>query len=69
MLKAVNELQAMDTFRHLNGKLFTVVKVDWVAGDQYIVVCMDNKNKMVQYLADVHTAFEVVMTYSAKVGA
>jgi hypothetical protein len=69
MLKATYELQAMDTFRHLNGKLFTVVKVDWVAGDQYVVVCMDNKNKIVQYLADVHTAFEVVMTYGTKVGA
>jgi hypothetical protein len=69
MLKSVDELQAMDIFRHLNGKLFSVVKVDWVAGDQYVVVCMDNKNKMVQYLVDVHTAFDVVMTYGKKVGA
>jgi len=68
MLKGLDELQAMDTFRHLNGKLYSVVKVDWVAGDQYVVICLDSKNKLNQFLTDVHTAFDVVITYS-KVGA
>jgi hypothetical protein len=68
MLKGIDELQAMDIFRHLNGKLYSVVKVDWVAGDQYVVICLDNKNKLNQFLTDVHTAFDVVLTYS-KVGA
>jgi hypothetical protein len=68
MTKATYDLQPMDTFRHLNGKLFTVVKVDWVAGDNYVVICLDAKDQLNQFLCDVHTSFDIVMTYS-KAGA
>lgn len=64
MLTPTYELKRLDIFRHLNGELFTVDAVDWVNGDNYVVTCINNNDDLVSFYVDVHTAFNVVFTYS-----
>ena len=68
MQKSTTELKKFDVFRHLNGKLLQVTSVEHAAHDNYKVHCIDNNNKTKFFIVDVHTQFDVVMTYS-KVGA
>jgi hypothetical protein len=68
MRKATYELQRLDIFKHLNGRLYQVDDITWVGGDSYKITCIDDNDSMVDFRADVHTSFEIVMTYS-KAGA
>lgn len=63
MTKATYELQPTDVFRHPNGKYYQVTSVEHAAGDNYKVYAIDTKNKKVCFIVDVHTTFEIVMTY------
>lgn len=68
MKKATYELSPLDIFQHLNGKNYQVLSVDSIGGDSYKISCLDADDKLVSFNADVHTSFQMVMTYS-KVGA
>jgi hypothetical protein len=68
MRKDIDELQAFDIFQHLNSKFYQVVSVKWIGGDNYSIACLDADGKEISFAADVHTSFEMVMTYS-KAGA
>lgn len=63
MTKATYELQPTDVFRHPNGKYFQVTSVEHAAGDNYKVYAIDTNNKKTYFIVDVHTTFEIVMTY------
>jgi hypothetical protein len=68
MQKATYELQRLDIFQHLNGKNYQVEEVKWIGGDSYRIDCLDADGKEISFPADVHTSFQMVMTYS-KAGA
>jgi GTP cyclohydrolase III len=68
MKKATYELQRLDIFKHLNGRLYQVDAITWVGGDNYRITCIDDNDDLVDFPADVHTSFEIAMTYS-KAGA
>lgn len=69
MLTPTYELKRLDIFRHLNGDCYYVDAVDWVNGDNYVVTCINANDDLVSFYVDVHTAFNVVMTYGTKAGA
>ena len=65
MFRSTDELQRLDIFRHLNGRNYQVDKISWAGGDNYKITCIDDKDKLVDFTADVHTQFEII--YSLKV--
>jgi len=68
MTKATYELQPTDVFRHPNGKYYQVNSVEHAYRDTYKVYATDRNNRKTHFIVDVHTTFDMVMTYS-KVGA
>ena len=68
MRKATYELQRLDIFQHLNGENFEVDEILWIGGDNYKLTCIDNNDNLVDFVVDVHTSFQMVMSYS-KAGA
>lgn len=67
MFRSTYELQRLDIFKHLNGKNYQVDKISWAGGDNYKITCIDTKDQLIEFTADVHTKFEVI--YSLKVSA
>ena len=63
MLTPTYELKRLDVFRHLNGNCYYVDAIDWIGGDNYAVTCIDNNDDLVTFNVDVHTQFEVIITY------
>ena len=63
MLTPTYMLKRLDTFEHLNGDCYMVDAIDWVAGDTYAVTCIDNNDNMVTFTVNVHTQFQVIMSY------
>ena len=67
MYRSTYELQRLDIFKHLNGKNYQIHEIAWAGGDNYKITCLDDKDKLVDFIADVHTQFEII--YSLKVVA
>lgn len=63
MSKSTYELQPTDIFRHPNGQLFRVTSIEEASHDNYKVYCVDKQNKTTFFRVDVHTQFDVVMSY------
>jgi hypothetical protein len=67
MFRSTYELQRLDIFRHLNGRNYQIDEISWAGGDNYKLTCIDDKDELVDFTADVHTKFEII--YSLKVSA
>ena len=67
MFRSTYELQRLDIFRHLNGRNYQIDRISWAGGDNYKLTCIDDKDELVDFTADVHTKFEII--YSLKVTA
>jgi hypothetical protein len=65
MLRSTYELERLDIFKHLNGKNYQIDEIAWAGGDNYKITCIDSKDRLVEFVADVHTQFQVI--YSLKV--
>lgn len=63
MLTPTYELQRLDVIKHLNGDCYYVDAVEWIGGDNYAVTCIDNNDDLVTFNVDVHTQFQVIMSY------
>jgi hypothetical protein len=63
MLTATYELKRLDVIKHLNGDCYYVDAIEWIGGDNYAVTCIDNNDDLVTFNVDVHTQFEVIMSY------
>jgi len=63
MLTPTYELKRLDVIKHLNGDCYYVDSVEWIGGDNYAVTCIDNNDDLVTFNVDVHTQFEVIITY------
>lgn len=63
MLTPTYELKRLDVIRHLNGDCYYVDAIEWIGGDNYAVTCIDNNDDLVTFNVDVHTQFEVIMSY------
>jgi hypothetical protein len=68
MRKSIDQLQRLDIFKHLNGRNYQIDDIAWAGGDNYKITCIDDKDELIDFIADVHTSFEIVFTYS-KAGA
>jgi hypothetical protein len=67
MLTPTYELKRLDVFQHLNGDCYYVDAIDWIGGDNYAVTCIDNNDDLVTFNVDVHTQFEVLISYRRNV--
>jgi hypothetical protein len=63
MLTPTYELKRLDVIKHLNGDCYYVDAVEWIGGDNYAVTCIDNNDDLVTFNVDVHTQFQVIMSY------
>jgi hypothetical protein len=63
MLTPTYELQRLDVIKHLNGDCYYVDAIEWIGGDNYAVTCIDNNDDLVTFNVDVHTQFQVIMSY------
>jgi hypothetical protein len=63
MFRSTYELQRLDVFRHLNGNCYQIDDIQELAGDNYKLTCIDNKDNLVEFVCDVHTQFQIIISY------